>query len=314
MDSPTSASQPFSTGEARAAGLTKRQLARLLARGELVRIGRGLYGPLDASSMLSQSVQHRASLSSTALVAAHTTAAAIHGLRTPRSDDRLFFVCDRTMRHPDYLESGLVILPAKVGDADITVIDGLRVTTLERTALDLARGCTLEYALVPIDHALTLGATRQSLQACRARMKGWPGTRVLDQALAVANPLAESALESMSRGSILRAGLPSPDLQRTIVGNSSTSWRADFLWPDARVVGEADGHGKYASRGQHEKEKFRDGDLAAAGWTVVHWTFEQMLIGQRPALRWLERALGVRMTADPSSARTRHYRRPPHFA
>ena len=49
-------------------------------------------------------------------------------------------------------------------------------------------------------------------------------------------------------------------------------------------------------------------DLRAAGWTVVHWTFEQMLLGDRPALRWLEQALGVRASADPGWL---HSSRPP---
>ncbi len=300
-------SHAFSTSQAEDAGISAKALARLVAEGAVERLSRGWYIRIDARATEHANAINRMAQHTTPLVAAHHTAAAIHGLRVPQADSRQLFVCDPARRRPDYLP-GIVLLPATIGRRDVIRLDGLRVTTLERTALDLARGCSLEYALVPIDHAYALGASKGKLIAARRRMHGWPGTRVLDRALAVADARAESALESMSRGAIIAAGLPHPVLQREVRGRSGRRWRADFVWEGAGVIGESDGFGKYSERGQFELEKFRDSDLRAAGWTVVHWTFEQMLLGDRPALRWLEQALGVRASADPGWL---HSSRPP---
>lgn len=299
------ADRPFTTAEASALGWSRAQLARLVAVGLLIRESRGWYRRIDAECDPGTRARIRAQHSPTTLIAAHTTAAAIHGLRTPTQDVRTFYACPPEQRRPDY-QPGVVILPATVRKQDTTYIHGVLVTSLARTALDLARGCSLEFALVPIDHALTLGASKAELEKARKGMRGWPGTRVLDPAIAAADAASESALESMSRGSIVAAGLPLPQLQSVVRGKSGREFRADFMWRDARVIGEADGFGKYATRGEHEKEKYRDGDLKAAGWTIVHWTFEQMLVGDRPALRWLADALRVTPTSDPPRLHSRN--------
>jgi len=298
--------RPFSTAEAVSRGVSRHRLRTLLANGELKQPARGWYERVGMGRILARDAANRAELHSAPLVSAHVTAAALHGLRVPTPDERLFFVCPRAEQQPDYGPS-VVVLPAGVGPGDITTLAGTAVTTLERTALDLARGCSLEFALVPIDHALTLGATLASLRSARERMRGWPGTRILDVALAHADGRSESALESMSRGAMITAGLSTPRLQYTTRGRSGKRWRADFVWVDEKVIGEADGFGKYATRGEHEKQTFRDEDLKAAGWTVVHWTFEQMLTGGRPALRWLADALNHPLNATPPRAhRPRH--------
>lgn len=299
------ANRPFTTAEAERLGIPRQRLGRLVDLGVLSRLSRGRYVRDDMQLHLASAAGHRAARGPTRLVAAHETAAALLGLRTPQTPDgTLYFVCEPARRRPDY-QPGTVILPAAISRVDITSIDGTRSTTLVRTALDLARGQSLARALIPIDHALALGVTMRQLEACRSRMKGWPGTRVLDRALAVADARSESALESMSRGAIIVSGLPTPDLQCVIRGQSGTRWRVDFIWPTQRVIGEADGFGKYATRGELAKEKFRDGDLRALNWTVLHWTFEHIMLGRRPALDWLAKALHSPVLHSQSARATR---------
>ena len=288
--------RPFSTAEARALGLNRSTLASLLRDGAIVRQSRGWYARIDECR---DEVAMALSRTGDAhwLVAAHATAAAVHGLRTPHlADSRTYFVCAPGRRRPDY-RPDVVILPAAISRQDVVEMRGLRVTSRARTALDLARGEPLAYALVSVDHALLLGTRRSELIASRQRMRGWPGSRVLDAAIDLADARSESALESMSRGTIVASGLPIPDLQHWVLGRSGQRWRADLAWPDDKVIGECDGFGKWANRGEHEKANFRDQDLRAAGWTVVHWTFEQMMTGGRPALRWLADALSARASS-----------------
>ena len=42
----------------------------------------------------------------------------------------------------------------------VTVVNGIVVTSLERTACDLARGSSLEWGVIACDAALALGAQR----------------------------------------------------------------------------------------------------------------------------------------------------------
>lgn len=87
----------------------------------------------------------------------------------------------------------------------------------------------------------------------------------------------------MSRVSMARAGVPMPVLQRQIT-DSFGGWIAtgDFAWEDVRVVGEADGRGKYSPDETDREtaadvimaEKKRDQGLVGAGWTPTHWVWD----------------------------------------
>lgn len=110
-----------------------------------------------------------------------------------------------------------------------------------------------------------------------------PGNERLRAVLAFADGRSESALESMSRVSMARAGIPMPVLQREIT-DSNGGWIAtsDFAWEDIRVVGEADGRGKYSPEDTDRAtaadvimaEKKRDQALVGALWTPTHWGWD----------------------------------------
>ncbi len=290
--------RPFTTGEALALGLSRRELDGFIAARLITRCSRGRYQLGDADYVLrAHALARLAELhlkSSTSYVAAHETAAIIHGLRTPDIPvpGKLTVLCSPQDRRPDYNDD-VTVLPARCGLEDIVSIYGVAVTSLERTALDLARGLLLSRSLVSLDHALALGVTRDSLMAVRDHMSGWPGTRILNQAIELADSQSETALESASRGAMLGAGLPAPRIQVWVEGASGAPYRTDFAWVSQRVIGESDGLGKFSSRGEYNKQIFRDSDLREAGWTVVHWTFEQIMKGERPALQWLATALNA---------------------
>lgn len=279
-------------------GVNRERLSTLVHRGILERTSRGWYrcvgAPQSTAVLVGAIIAELDPRVAARLVVGHETAALLHQLRTPHrpSLERVTVICAPHEQRPDY-RPNLTVLPAGIGPDDVVLHQGMRVTSLSRTALDLARGLALEYALVSVDHALALGAPRQELWSARKRMPRWPGARSLDAAIECGSAQAESALESMSRGVMIRAGIPSAQLQRQVQGASGKWWRPDFCWPEQRLIGEADGQGKYATRTEHGKEKFRDEDLRCAGWRVVHWTFEHMLTGDQPAIGWLAQALEV---------------------
>lgn len=128
----------------------------------------------------------------------------------------------------------------------IVSLDGVPMTTLERTIADIACEFGTESALVTGDFALRAGwldpvALRAAIADCRGHT-GVDRARIVPELL---DPLAESPLESRGRWHIYRHGLPLPHSQvviRTLGGRFLG--RVDHYWTEG-VVGEADGRIKY---------------------------------------------------------------------
>jgi hypothetical protein len=228
--------------------------------------------------------------------ASHQSAAAVHGQWTPR---------DSTYAHitapglPDDLVHGVRVHGSRLPTELVTEVDGIPVTTIARTAVDLARGRTFPEALVALDGGARLICTRtfavteralrdqrqrdlrspgarELLSAAYDSVRTWPGTVVVRQALEHVDPGSESPFESRSRGWILGVGLTSPAVGYRVVGASGAVYYADLAWPGLRVLGEADGIGKYGEdpagvRRRLRAERRRQRDLEDAGWTVVRW-------------------------------------------
>ena len=80
----------------------------------------------------------------------------------------------------------------------------------------------------------------------------------------------------MSRAVFARHGLPAPELQARLSDSEGLIGRVDFLWRAERVIGEADGLGKYRDILDLHAEKLRQERLERAGFAVVRWTWDDM--------------------------------------
>lgn len=256
--------------------------------GLVIPVRPGLY-QLAGSAAPDVGQQHRA-LTLKALeqlsgsyVVAHESAAAFHGLWTPRplridtSPVRLFAVDSRNACK----RNGLHVTVSPLGPGDVTLFGTIPVTSLQRTAVDLARGMSLARALIPLDSALRLGATPEALLETARGMRRWPGTRLLRQCIPLARSASESALESAARGALLLTGVPEPLLQEQLFGASGSRYRVDMYWPNFQLVLEPDGLAKYgtevaAQRRAFEQEKQREDDLRAAGYRVLRLTWSTL--------------------------------------
>lgn len=88
-------------------------------------------------------------------------------------------------------------------------------------------------------------------------------------------------------------GVPRPHLQRWVEGASGRRYRVDFWWPDQRVIGEADGMSKYAGIDDVRQEKLREDDLRRAGWTIVRWTYQELMADPMAVMLRIQRALNA---------------------
>jgi very-short-patch-repair endonuclease len=167
--------------------------------------------------------------------------------------------------------------------------------SVERTLIDLAREHGLVSGVVAMDYALgqkltSVATVSAELDAC-AR---WPGVRNAREALALADPLSESPLESRSRLKFREVGIRPPKTQIRI-GDAAARFigRVDFYWDEYGVVGEADGAVKYdgTDPAPLHGEKLRHEALEDAGLTVVRWGNSDLNDFSQVATR-LRRAFG----------------------
>lgn len=296
----------FTSRDAIASGVSPTQMQRLVAAGLLERTRRGIYRRVQTEAEASTThavtraaiARHLRGLGSHA-VAAHLTAAFIHGLRTPWSaqlDDRRLYVIRSPEAAHSRVDAHTIVWPAKFEPGHVlTMEDGITVTTPARTALDVGRGCPFERALVIVDDALRHGVTTDELLRLRQYMNGWPGTRVLRPAIENADARSESGLESQARGVLLASGLPAPELQVPIAVASGSLYRADMAWMEHEVIAEVDGRGKLVSRASLLAEKDREDDLRDLGFRVVRLTHADLVDPSRRRLHRLAEHLHIEL-------------------
>ena len=215
----------------------------------------------------------------------HASAAVLHGLplwRVPLSRVHLI----RPPGSPGTRSSRLHLHLARVADEEVTTVDGVFLSDVTRTVVDLARTLSFESAVVVADAALARRATTaDDLRERLLRMGPVPGSRAAARVLAFADRRSESVGESRSRVLLHQLGLPAPDLQVRVHGtDGSFLGRCDFGWADHRTVGEFDGRMKYGRLlrpGQSPgdavyEEKLREDAIRDTGRQLTRWTWQEL--------------------------------------
>lgn len=81
----------------------------------------------------------------------------------------------------------------------------------------------------------------------------------------------DSVLEVRFADLLLRRALPPATFHHEVQG-----FILDAAWPEHHVGAEVDGWGKYEQRAQFQKQVERDALLRAAGWQIVHFTWQDV--------------------------------------
>ena len=166
------------------------------------------------------------------------------------------------------------------------------MSNVSDTVVDLARWGGLTQGVCAMDAALAARlCTRAELTDAVDRLAtGARGIRSARTATHLTDARSESPGESLSRVRMWQATLPRPDLQHEAHINDYT-YRLDFLWPHARVVGEFDGRIKYRknSYGKNAEdtvlnERHRELALTRTGYDVARWTWEDAWPTDAPAM------------------------------
>ncbi len=185
---------------------------------------------------------------------------------------------------------------------------GYPVTSLARTAADLARELPLPEALGILDAAARklcegyVSQPRRSdfrnprlVAAARAELLAAStvaGRRGMATAISLADPARESVAESLSAGHFRLAGLPVPQCQPRLAINGGQLF-PDFYWEEAGLIGECDGAVKYDDPFAYVREKEREQLLRDAGYRVVRWLAKEVMFRPDEVVARVARALAV---------------------
>ncbi|MCR5978714.1 hypothetical protein GDN83_13415 [Gordonia jinghuaiqii] len=286
-------------------GISDDVVAAAVRRGDLVRLAPGVCvgtidDELDAGGeylyrLRSIAVATSARDRDTAALS-HDSAAAVHGLSLLHPAREIVHLT-KTEKRGGFRRGHRAVHAGPLSPDDIVEVDEVRVTSLERTAVDVAMDGDFARALVVFDRALALEADPTVMRTIIDSRGRWRGVGTARRALSLADAASESVGESWSRAQMIAAGLPVPRLQHTFQTSAGPA-RADFDW-DALVVGEFDGLQKYGrllrpgetTRDALIREKRREDALRARGIMVIRCTWatlecDELVDLLRP---WLDR-------------------------
>jgi very-short-patch-repair endonuclease len=280
-------------------GVGRRAIEHRLQHGRLHPIHHGVYAV--GHRVLSKEARWMAAVLAAGPGAAlsHRSAAALWGLR--RSTRSRIEVTVATQRRP---RPGIQMHRGRLAPDEVTVVDGIPVTTVLRTLLDLA-------AVIPprqVERAVHEAEVRRlsdllsldDLVVRHPRRRRIATIRAVLAAGRIGAIVTRSELEDRFLAFVDAAGLPRPEVNTSLrVGGR---WiEADCVWRAERLIVELDGHATHGTAAAYERDRARDRTLNAAGWRVVRVTWRQthdepnaLAADLRTLLTWSSRASGPR--------------------
>ncbi|WGW11342.1 hypothetical protein LWF01_14785 [Saxibacter everestensis] len=287
-------------------------LAGYVRRGQLYRIGRGVYVLPDVWNeatpgrrkwLQAVGTGRREADAGGGGALSHGSAALLWGLpllSLPRST-HLTRSGTNSRKHVSEL-----IVHTSALDGEVATESGVPVTSIARTAVDCAAASSFTQALMVGDAALRLllGKAGERLGRDRElptdrieeirlhlltrleerRLRGRVTAR---KAIAAANPLSGSAAESRARAAFISLKLPAPTLQMKISTRMGVCY-PDFAFRSLGVLVEVDGLVKLADPYSGSavealrRERQRENALTEAGWEVLRLSWQDL--GDRDAV------------------------------
>lgn len=228
---------PFTRAQALRAGESATTIRSHLRSGRWTILRRGVYVETALLRCAAKNSAHRHALDIAAaalaldtrdLAGSHHSAACVHGLDLLNQPDAETVMVTRPTGY-DRRSPRLAVHAAELPPDQRCVRYGVPVTSPARTVVDLARVLPFRDAVVVADSALRDTAARAAgLHTVLSRCAGWPGITAAAEVVFFADPLAESAFESVSRVFLAEQGFPPPQTQVCLSDDRGPIGRVDF--------------------------------------------------------------------------------------
>lgn len=182
---------------------------------------------------------------------------------------------NRSNRHAP---PGIIVRSYELGSREQCILNGIRITSPERTAFDIGRTLPCRRA-IPVLDALA-NATDLKIAdviALADNKHGIRNVRRLRSTLKLVDGGAESPQESRVRLLLVGAGLPPPETQIEFTDEFGIARiRVDMGWRQWRVAVEYDGVQHWSDRYQRSWDIDRIAMLEAMGWVVIRVSAEML--------------------------------------
>ncbi|HJT93981.1 MAG TPA: hypothetical protein VJ777_18960 [Mycobacterium sp.] len=220
-------------------------------------------------------------------VVAGQSAAALHGAKWV--DNRRPAELLWPNRRPP---TGIRTWSSGFADDEVEVIDGIRVTTPARTALDIASRYPLGKAVAAIDALARATHLRNAdVELLADRHKGRRGIRSVRTVLELVDPGAESPKETWLRLLVIRNGFPRPKTQIPVYNEYGMLVAVlDMGWEDIKLALDYEGD-HHRNPVRFNKDIRRHDDVTELGWMDIRVTSQDTeggIIG-RLATEWSRR-------------------------
>ncbi len=266
--------RPFLGSRALAAGhLTDNDLRR-----DFVRVFRNVYVPRGVVVDARIKAEAAWLFAGPDAVLAGKSAAVVHGSKWVDDSEPAEVIRVGHLRTPRGLRTHDYVLEPD----EAMMVDGMAVTTPERTAFDLGRRHPARWAVAVLD-ALANATNVKMLDVAllAERHRGARGIVQLRDILEDVDGGAESPQETYTRLKLVNAGLPRPETQIVITDSAGRIVaRADLGWKRYRVLVEYDGEQHWTDRDQRAWDIDRTVLLEELGWTVIRVSAQ--LLHERP--------------------------------
>jgi hypothetical protein len=272
----------FRGAHARLCGLSKRQIEGRIELGVWRRVYDDVYIAAGAPLTRKGALLAACWAGGFRAAASHRSAAALWELAGGRKS-MVEIICPRWRRAR---HDGIVVHETKVLDAaDIAVVEGIPVTTPERTLLDLGAVCHASVVEMALDKAENRGlVTRARIEETLGRLskpgRNGAGTlrRLLESHGSRRRP-PESEMETMLIQCLRRNGWPEPVPQHVIRQARSFVARVDAAYPQWRIAIEYQSDAHHGGQNARYRDNERRLRVIAAGWFPVEATLPDVRSG-----------------------------------
>jgi hypothetical protein len=267
----------ISRDQMRALGMRDGAIDYAIGAGRLHRVFRGVYA-LGGSRVDERGRLHAAALACDGALISHRSAAALLGLLNKGPDVIDVIPANEAGRAIDGIRFHRVRVPRR---EEAGTVDGIPCTSPARTLVDLA-GTVGDWTL---RSCFERAAQRQLLDIPAIEASMDPGRRGVKSLRALvdewrrAAPVAKkgklkSPLEAKVLPLVLRRGLTIPLLNAPVeIANGRIE--VDFLWPEQRLVVEADSRDFHGTEVAFERDRWRDRELFRVGYNTLRVTNQQ---------------------------------------
>jgi REase_MTES_1575 len=296
--------RPFTVGDALAAGLSRWDVRRMLAAGDIRHVVTDAYIDSQTEETLDIRLQALSRVVPSSCVICDVTACWVHGVAVLADPDRVWVPpvqLFRTSGRDRLRRSGCVGGKRMINlRTDVDEMRDLLVTTRLRTALDLGRLRSRRDSFIALNAlARSGGFGRSELRAELPRFRGMRGVVQLRDLVQHVDPRIESPGESTVLLQIIDSALPRPEPQWVVRSELGVEiYRLDFAYAEIKLAVEYDGEAFHSSPEQRDRDRTRRDYLRGRGWTFVVLRKEHVF-GTSPQTvalvrRGIDRALALR--------------------